>query len=300
MGILMKVTDAGEGMNSAEIKAEEQGTCSPATVSPRPLVRELDAKRPRDGERSQGDVIGIAIHAGTIQGALSRITEWAKARESRSVFFCNAHSLAHARSHKQFRRVLESADLRLPDGAPVAYMLRRAGFNTQSRVCGPDLMVKYFALADARGESVFLYGSTPSTLEKLRARCAEDFPRLQVNAYSPPFRELSTAEDDEVVRMITESGAPTVWVALGCPKQEQWIAEHRNRIPAVLLGVGAAFAFHAGIAARAPGWMQRSGLEWLHRLVTDPRRMWKRYLVTNSVFLFHAALSAIRIRQTIS
>ena len=245
----------------------------------------------------QGDVIGTGIHVGGMDAALSQISDWAKKRESRSVFFCNAHSVAHARSHRQFRAVLDSADLRLPDGAPVAQMLRLAGFQNQRRVCGPDLMLQYLALAEARCEAVFFYGSTPETLEKLQARCARDFPRLTVHAYSPPFRALSEEEDEPIVRLIAASGAPTVWVALGCPKQEQWIAEHRDRIPAVVLGVGAAFAFHAGVAARAPRWMEQCGLEWLHRLATDPGRMWKRYLVTNSAFLFYAALSVLGRRQ---
>lgn len=245
---------------------------------------------------SQGDVIGIGIHAVSMQAAVAQISEWTNSRESRAVFLCNAHSLAHGRTHRKFRDALESGDLRLPDGAPVAYMLRRAGFKNQSRVCGPDLMLKYFKSAADRGETVFLYGSTPSTLAKLKERCSKEFPGLKVHSYSPPFRALSEDEDEEVVRMITASGAQTVWVALGCPKQEQWIAEHRDRIHSVLLGVGAAFAFHAGDSARAPSWMQQFGLEWLHRLMSDPRRMWKRYLVTNTQFLLFAALSAVRIR----
>jgi len=245
-------------------------------------------------EGLQGDVIGIPIHVGSMSSALAQIAHWARTRESRSVFFCNAHSLAHARSHRSFKQVLASADLRLPDGAPVAYMLRRVGFEDQTRVCGPDLMLQYFALAEERGESVFLYGSTPPTLERLVARCAADFPRLKVHVYSPPFRTLSSEEDEAVVKMISDSGASTVWVALGCPKQENWIAEHRNRISAVLLGVGAAFAFHAGVISRAPGWMQKTGLEWLHRLATDPARLWKRYLLTNSSFIFYSVLSSLR------
>jgi len=249
-------------------------------------------------EAVQGDVIGVGIHVGTMNGAVAQIAEWAKNRESRTVFFCNAHSLAHARMHKEFRTTLDDGDLRLPDGAPVAHVLRQKGFEDQKRVCGPDLMLEYFAHASDRGEAVFLYGSTPATLEKLRARCAEDFPGLQVHAYSPPFRKLSRTEDEEVVRMITESGAKTLWVALGCPKQEHWIIEHRGRIPAVMLGVGAAFAFHAGVMSRAPQWMQQAGLEWLQRLVMDPRRMWKRYLVTNSVFLFYAAMGALKHRKS--
>lgn len=250
-------------------------------------------------EGLQGEVLGIPVHAASMPSALSQVASWAHHSESRAVFFCNAHSLAHARSNGDFRQVLDSADLRLPDGAPVAYMLRRSGFEDQTRVSGPDLMLHYMATAEDRGEPVFLYGSTPSTLDKLLVRLSEDHPRLMVHAYSPPFRELTHEEDEEIVQRIIASGAKTVWVALGCPKQEQWITDHRDRIPAVMLGVGAAFAFHAGVAPRAPEWMQKRGLEWLHRLATDPKRLWKRYLVTNTTFIFYAIVSSISRRSAV-
>lgn len=245
----------------------------------------------------QAEVIGVPVHVGDMRQAIGQIQSWAKTRESRAVFFCNVHSLTTARLNTDFEATVNSADLRLPDGAPIAYMLRRSGFQDQKRVSGPDLMQNYLAVAEQAGESIFLYGSTPEVLVKLVARVSQEHPRLKIHTYSPPFRQLTSAEDEEIVRMIASSGASTVWVALGCPKQEQWIEEHRGRIPAVMLGVGAAFAFIAGVAPRAPLWMQKAGLEWLHRLFSDPGRLWKRYLATNSAFLAYAAIAALKDRQ---
>lgn len=151
-------------------------------------------------------------------------------------------------------------------------------------------MWRYFAQAALRHESVYLYGGSPETLEILQTRIAQEFAGLQVaGAFSPPFRAITPAEDAQAVQHINASGAGTVWVSLGCPKQEKWMAAHRGRINAVMVGVGAAFDYHAGTMARAPLWMQHSGLEWLHRLASEPRRLWRRYLVTNTLFIVGAA-----------
>ena len=183
-------------------------------------------------------------------------------------------------------KIVASADMATPDGAPVAWMLRRQGVRGQPRVTGPDLMEAYCAHAAASAEPLFLYGSTDETLRRLQLELRRRWPTLRiVGTHSPPFRPLSAAEDDAVVRQINQSGAGTVWVSLGCPKQEQWMASHSGRIDAVMIGVGAAFDFHAGTVARAPAWARNHGLEWLHRLCSEPGRLWKRYLHTNSVFI---------------
>lgn len=230
------------------------------------------------------------VDALSMSEALQRVANWAALRSSRVVCFCNVHSVVTCRRDAAFQSALSSADLRLPDGAPVAWMLRRLGKVGQSRVSGPDFMWAYFAQAARRGERVFLYGSTPSTLERLQDAIRRSFPGLVVaGAWSPPFRALSEEEDQAVTRLINESGANSVWVGLGCPTQERWMRAHRGSIHAVMLGVGAAFDFHAGVRPRAPGWMRQAGLEWLHRLASEPRRLWRRYLVTNSLFTALAA-----------
>lgn len=240
-------------------------------------------------------VLGVPIDVLGWNAALSRISTWAAARESRYVCICNSHSVVTAGQDAVFGRIIEAADMATPDGAPVARMLRILGSPAQQRINGPDLMWKYCEQAALRGESIYLYGGLPDTLALLQQRLKTAFPGLLIaGAYSPPFR-LATAEEDEAdVARINAAGAGTVWVSLGCPKQEQWMAAHRGRVNAVMIGVGAAFDYHAGTIKRAPKWMQNAGLEWLHRLCSEPRRLWKRYLVTNTLFIAGAASQLLR------
>lgn len=182
-----------------------------------------------------------------------------------------------------------------PDGAPVAWMMRRQGVTSQQRINGPDLMWRYCEQAAQRGEAIYLYGGTGETLVLLQRRLCEAFPGLVIaGAVSPPFRPPAPDELARDVAAINASGAGTVWVSLGCPKQEQWMAAQRGQVRAVMIGVGAAFDYHAGTLRRAPPWMQRSGLEWLHRLASEPRRLWRRYLVTNSLFIWGVVKQLLR------
>jgi N-acetylglucosaminyldiphosphoundecaprenol N-acetyl-beta-D-mannosaminyltransferase len=240
-------------------------------------------------QRVTASVIGAPIDAISWNQAIERIATWAQKRESRVVCICNAHSVVTARQDAAFTAVVQQADMATPDGAPVAWLLRRVGHAAQERINGPDLMWKYCARAAQTGESIYLYGASPQTLEILQTKLQAAFPGLKVaGAYSPPFRALSDAEDEAIVKAINDSGAGVVWVSLGCPKQEKWMAAHRGRVQAVMVGVGAAFDYHAGTIQRAPLWMQKNGLEWLHRLCSEPGRLWKRYLVTNSLFVLYA------------
>lgn len=240
--------------------------------------------------RQRLSVLRAPIDILTMSEAVARIGEWACHRDSRSVCICNAHSVVTCGEDPKFYAAIESADMATPDGAPVAWMLRRLGARGQPRVSGPDLMLEYLALADARGEAVGLYGSSPETLAALKDRLLARWPRLQIAyAVSPPYRALTAAEDEAIVRSINQSGARTLWVSLGCPKQELWMASHVNRVQAVMIGVGAAFDFHAGTVARAPAWMRDFGLEWLHRLCSEPRRLMHRYATTNTKFIVGAA-----------
>lgn len=234
-------------------------------------------------------VIGAPIDVLDWNTAIGRISGWAGARESRYVCICNVHSVVTAMQEPDFGDVVRQADMATPDGMPVAWMLRRLGAPGQQRINGPDLMWKYCELAARRNEPVFFYGSTDATLAKLRVALDSAFPGFKsAGMYSPPFRTLSAQEDQQIVDMINTSGAGVVFVGLGCPKQEKWMAEHRGRINAVMIGVGAAFDYHAGTIQRAPLWMQHSGLEWLHRLCSEPRRLWRRYWSTNSRFIYYA------------
>lgn len=257
---------------------------------------ECGPSRPGQSARAPGPravaVIGTRVDAVHLDTALARVAELARAERPAVVCFTNAHALVVAHREPAMARALSEADLCLPDGAPVAWMASRLLGLGQSRVSGPDFMWAYLGHAASRGEPVFLYGGTPAVLAALQERLLRAFPGLVIaGACSPPFRALTPEEEDTITRRINASGARTVWVALGCPKQEQWMHAHRDRIRAVMLGVGAAFDFHAGMVARAPGWMHRAGLEWLHRLASEPQRLWRRYLLTNTLFI------ALALRQ---
>lgn len=245
----------------------------------------------RDGAK----VIDSFIHALSWEETLKRITVWAQARESRYVCLCNVHSVITATQDVKFKQVLRHADLAMPDGMPIAMMLRKMGFLGQDRINGPDLMWKYCAQAAQSGDSVYFYGSTFETLCRMSVKLKAAFPGLQIGGvYSPPFSVEGQLEEDAIIAAINESGAGVVFVGLGCPKQEKWMAAHHNRIHAVMLGVGAAFDYHAGTMQRAPLWMQRNGLEWSYRLFSDPRRLWKRYLVTNTLFIIRAGMQLLQ------
>lgn len=234
-------------------------------------------------------ILGCFINAGSWDSTINLIHRWGAARESRYVCICNVHSLVTARHDEVFRNALINADMATPDGMPVTWMLRQMGFPDQQRINGPDLMWNYCELAERMNESIFLYGSTQKTLDNLQRRLNISFPKLVIaGSYSPPFRTLSSEEDAEITDRINSSGAQVAFVSLGCPKQELWMQAHRGKINAVMVGVGAAFDYHAGTIKRAPLWMQHHGLEWLHRLYSEPRRLWKRYMVTNSIFIIAA------------
>jgi N-acetylglucosaminyldiphosphoundecaprenol N-acetyl-beta-D-mannosaminyltransferase len=267
-------------------------------MAPSPLADLPPEGAPAVTRRRLVNVLGSPIDVLSHEGALNRIAHWAASRESRYICITNAHSLVTATQEPEFAEVVRRADMATPDGVSVTWMLRWQGAPDQQRLTGPDLMWQYCEQAATRGEGIFLYGSSAATLERLQVKLLAAFPGLVIaGALSPPFRPLTAEEDEAQVRLINASGATTVWVGLGCPKQERWMAAHRGRIQAVMVGVGAAFDFHAGTIRRAPVWMQNIGLEWLHRVLSEPRRLWRRYLVTNTLFVVKAALQLVHRRR---
>lgn len=246
-------------------------------------------------------ILGLQVRAVAFSDAVEAILDWARAGESRYVCVANVHMTMESVDHLEFRAVVNTADLVVPDGMPLVWMLRRLGHPRQERVSGPDLMVALLEQAATQGIRVGFFGSTPETLDRLQASVLYRWPSLQVvYTYSPPFRPLTPDEDQEIVKAIQASGVQLLFIGLGCPKQERWMAEHRGRIPAVMLGVGAAFDFLAGTKPRAPRWMQRAGLEWLFRLLTERQRLWRRYLYHNSRFVLLAleqVLGLVWLRQ---
>jgi N-acetylglucosaminyldiphosphoundecaprenol N-acetyl-beta-D-mannosaminyltransferase len=208
-----------------------------------------------------------------------------------------------AREQPEVMAATLGATLAVPDGQPLVWALRALGHRDATRIYGPDLMVAHCARAARSGTPVFLYGGrTPEALALLERRLSERYPGLRVvGRFWPPFRELDAAEEEEVVATIDGSGAAVVWVGTGQPKQELWMARMRPRLRAPLLvGVGAAFDFHAGLVAQAPAWMQRAGLEWSYRLAREPRRLWRRYARQNPRFLVEVAQQLLRERRRAS
>ncbi len=251
-----------------------------------------------NGQRTGALILGCFIDATLWQEAVDTLLHWAKDRQSRYVCVCNVHVAVTAKQDPEFCRIVNEADLATPDGMPLVWALHRMGFQRQERINGPDLMWRLCGRAAETGLSIFLYGSTAETLERLTDKLKTAFPQLAIaGVHSPPFRLLSEEEDRGITDRINRSGAHIVFVGLGCPKQELWMAAHRGKIQGVMIGVGAAFYYHAGTVRRAPLWMQRSGFEWLFRLLSEPRRLAKRYLVTNSLFLIYLGLGFFKARE---
>jgi len=237
-------------------------------------------------ETKRISVLGAHINALSWDDALSQISDWCSHHESRYVSLCNVHSVVTTTQDYKFQTVINDGDMALADGAPIAWALRRLGYATQQRINGPDLMWRYLAEAERLGQIVFFLGGTNATLRKLLIAIHSHFPKLSVGgAYSPPFQSINEVEDEAQVAAINNSGAHVVFIGLGCPKQEKWMAAHRGRVKAVMIGVGAAFDYHAGTIKRAPVWWQENGMEWLYRLYSEPRRLFLRYLVTNTLFI---------------
>lgn len=211
------------------------------------------------------------------------------------VCFSNVHTTVMAAENADYREILNGSAVTFPDGKPVAGKIWAQGYSEAERVAGPDLMAELFRRSQGTGKKHYFYGSTEKTLAALKERLAENYPFMEVaGMYSPPFRELTEEEDAEVVKRINDSGADFVWIGLGAPKQEKWMAAHQGRINGVMLGVGAGFDFHAGTVKRAPRILQKLGLEWLYRMFQDPKRLVKRYLVTNTKFIIYTTFKSGR------
>jgi len=230
-------------------------------------------------ERPESRVIlGTRVHASSYSDATEAVLLWAKVGASKYVCATGAHGVIEAQEDPSFQQVLNEADLNVPDGMSLVRALRKLGVYDASRVYGPDLIFHVCRAAAEAGIPIGLYGSTQVTLDLLKERLPQLAPGLKIAcAISPPFRPLTEEEDEAFVQQITASGARVVFVGLGCPRQERWCAEHKGRIPAVMLAVGAAFDFHAGQLRQSPAVLQRLGLEWAYRLAMEPRRLWKRY-----------------------
>ncbi|PSB14308.1 glycosyltransferase [Phormidesmis priestleyi ULC007] len=245
------------------------------------------------------NVIGLPVTAFTFDDQISLILKWAKCLVSRVVCIANVHMLVEAYRDPEFAPVLQNADLVTPDGMPLVWMLRLMGAPNQDRVAGLDVLLALCERASTENISIFFLGSQSSILEKMRSQLEQDFPNLQISGMEPlPFRPLSENEDKAVVQKLNESGCGLVFVSLGCPKQEIWMSKHKDQVQAVMIGLGGAFPVYAGIHKRAPQVIRSLGLEWLYRLVQEPRRLWSRYSSTIPIFIWLACKQLVTSDRT--
>jgi N-acetylglucosaminyldiphosphoundecaprenol N-acetyl-beta-D-mannosaminyltransferase len=232
------------------------------------------------------DILGVGVSATTMAATLELIEGWIARHEPRYVCVSGMHGVMESQRDDRLRQVHNSADLVTTDGMSLVWVCKLKGHGAVERVYGPDLMLALCERSPSREYRHFFYGASAGLLTALTERLTARYPGLQVvGAYAPPFRPLTSEEDEEVVRRIRDARPDVVWVGLSTPKQEHWMASHVERLGGpVLIGVGAAFDFHAGSKRQAPRWMQRNGLEWLFRLLSEPRRLYRRYLVNIPLF----------------
>lgn len=239
-------------------------------------------------------IVSLNIRAISYRKSIEEITEYAIMKKPSYVCFANVHMVIEAYQDRQFAKDVNSATLVLPDGMPLVKTLKWFYGIEQDRVAGMDVMPDLIRIASNNNLKLFFFGTTPELLEKIRLKIEQDFPKSDiVGLFSPPFNE--PLNNDLYIEMINSSGANLVFVALGCPKQEKWMAQNSSKINAMLLGVGGAFPVFAGVASRAPLFMQNTGLEWVYRLYQEPKRLFKRYLFTNSIFLFLVLKTKIKL-----
>ena len=206
----------------------------------------------------------------------------------RGKYICvsNVHTTVMSYENEEYRKIQSGAAMALPDGAPLSSYSRRKGYKQAQRVTGPDLMLELFAISKEKGYRHYFYGATEETLQSMKEVLERDYPGIQIaGMYAPPFRALTPQEDAQVVAKINESRPDFIWIGLGAPKQEEWMYQHMGQLQGVLIGVGAGFDYLAGYIKRAPRWMQRMSLEWLYRLLQDPKRLWRRYFTSNVKFI---------------
>ena len=255
------------------------------------------------GGRERVEILGAGVDRVGPAQALERIGAWIDERpvRPRHVVSTGFHGLWVGHRDPQFRRILNRADLFLPDGIAPVWLARLPGEPLGARLPGAELMRLFFDEAEQRGWSSYFYGETETTLEALRARLMQRWPRHRIaGTWSPPFRPLTPEEDAADIARINASGADVLWVGLGLPKQERWISDHQNRLRVpVAVGVGACFGFFSGRVQRVPDWIGDAGFEWLWRLAMEPRKLWRRDLIDGPRFLYHGLAEAVvhRLRR---
>jgi N-acetylglucosaminyldiphosphoundecaprenol N-acetyl-beta-D-mannosaminyltransferase len=245
---------------------------------------------------SRADVLGVGVHAIDMKQAVAEIDDAVRHRRKGYVCVTGVHGVMEAQSDSEFKEILNNSFLTMPDGMPTVWVGRLQGFRQMDRVYGPDLMLEICRLSEERGYTHFFFGGNEGVAEKLSDALRVRHPKLAVvGINTPPFRPLSSAEEEVLREQIARKRPDFVWVGLSTPKQERFMAKYIDTLDCTLmLGVGAAFDIHAGITKDAPPWLKRTGLQWCHRLLQEPRRLWKRYLVNNPKFIFCVCLQVLK------
>jgi N-acetylglucosaminyldiphosphoundecaprenol N-acetyl-beta-D-mannosaminyltransferase len=245
------------------------------------------------------DILGVGVSAINMDMAIETIDQWIAKRQNHYICCTDVHGIVRSQSDRRLREIQDKAGLVTPDGMPLVWISRLRNYRQVGRVYGPDLMSEVCSHSASRGYRHFLYGGDKEVPGKLADRLMLKYPGIQiVGTYSPPFRPLTPEEDEAIIQRINDSRTDIIWVGIGSPKQEYWMAAHLGRLDVpVMIGVGAAFDFLAGVKKQAPRWIQRSGFEWLFRLITEPRRLWRRYLMVVPLFVVYMALDTLGLRD---
>lgn len=237
------------------------------------------------------NILGVNISAINMEWLLKYLEEHIEDLSGDYVCVSNVHTTVTAYDDPEYLKVQNGGIMAIPDGGPLSSVGRKRGHEEMERTTGPSLMKEVFDISEANGYSHYFYGSTEETLKKLREELSKKYPNINIaGMYSPPFRTLTKEEDIEIVNKINETNADFVWVGLGAPKQEIWMANHQGKINGLMVGVGAGFDYFAGNIKRAPEWMQKCNLEWLYRLLQDPKRLFVRYFYTNTKFIYNVCV----------
>jgi N-acetylglucosaminyldiphosphoundecaprenol N-acetyl-beta-D-mannosaminyltransferase len=253
---------------------------------------------PPSSEQTRVNILGVGVSAVNMEVALRQTETLLDRGEKGYVCVTGVHGIMEAQSDEAFRDILNRSFLTTPDGMPTVWLGRIHGFKDINRVYGPDYMANLCERSVAKGYKHFLYGGKPGVAEELKAELTRRFPGLQiVGTYTPPFRPLNSDEENDLRSQLETSKADVLWCGLSTPKQERFISSYYDRMPVKLMvGVGAAFDLLSGNLDEAPDWMKRSGLQWLYRLIKEPRRLWRRYLLNNPKFAWLTLLQLTGLR----
>jgi len=233
------------------------------------------------------NILGTNVNVGNVDDVLGEIEINLEKIKGNYICVSNVHTTIMAYEDSYYRSIQNEAFMVLPDGRPLSILSKIRGHKNAERITGPDIFDKILKNSEKKGFTHYFYGSTQNTLDKLKDKLMYQYPNLNIiGTFSPPFRVLTADEDREIVETINKINPDFLWLGLGAPKQEIWMYEHKNIINSIMVGVGAAFDYHAGNIKRAPKFMQNLGLEWVFRLIQEPRRLWRRYFHSNSKFLF--------------